>query len=321
MNKENDNDKKPIKSDSVSLNKDYSSLEGILLLETFVDKLENSTIASQFKEYEYDKDEDGNPIESTKRIVFNKADMVMCIALGNELGIPPYIALAYGKQLNLKAVKKIEKGRKLGLDYASALEGIYIWGEGAKEIVYTSIHIVNSLLSRVGIKKEIINNGTKAVIRYTNPKTSEVFDAYDSRFKVIPKGLTFAQISQVADKIEEAGSIPVMSSELYIGEVKLKRTDKLTGEVEEISIPYSSQQAIDAGLLKGIKSDGSESKGKDNWNAHPSTHLLKMSTMLGSRMIAADALGGIYLPDEISFIKTKPNAEETSFEEVEEVKE
>ena len=43
--------------------------------------------------------------------------------------------------------------------------------------------------------------------------------------------------------------------------------------------------------------------------------------MLGSRMIAADALGGIYLPDEISFIKTKPNAEETSFEEVEEVKE
>ena len=222
MNKENDNDKKPIKSDSVSLNKDYSSLEGILLLETFVDKLENSTIASQFKEYEYDKDEDGNPIESTKRIVFNKADMVMCIALGNELGIPPYIALAYGKQLNLKAVKKIEKGRKLGLDYASALEGIYIWGEGAKEIVYTSIHIVNSLLSRVGIKKEIINNGTKAVIRYTNPKTSEVFDAYDSRFKVIPKGLTFAQISQVADKIEEAGSIPVMSSELYIGEVKLK---------------------------------------------------------------------------------------------------
>ena len=88
------------------------SLSTITKLENLVEKFANSTFADSFKETVYDKDADGNTIESTKRVVVNKSDMVVCLALGFELGIPPITALSYGKGLNLKSIMQIEKGKK-----------------------------------------------------------------------------------------------------------------------------------------------------------------------------------------------------------------
>ena len=74
---------------------------------------------------------------------------------------------------------------------------------------------------------------------------------------------------------------------------------RLTRGNEVIEIPYTLQQAIDAGLYPGKKSDGTDSKGKDNWSNHPETHLVKMSTMLGARIIIADTLLNCYIPEEL----------------------
>lgn len=71
-------------------------------------------------------------------------------------------------------------------------------------------------------------------------------------------------------------------------------------------------------MYVGTKSDGTESKGKANWNAHPETHLIKMSIMLGGRIIASDKLNGIYVDSELHQAVSIANhqAEDTEFEEV-----
>lgn len=305
----------------LSNNSSYLNLSRIRELEDVVEAFKDSTLASQFIEKKYPRDEDGTIDTSAVPVeYFNKADMVMCLALGEELGMPPVVALSYGKGLNLKSVKKIEKGKKLGIDYATALEQIYIWGEGSKEIIYTSIHIVNTALTKAGIFREIIQNGSIPVIYCREIETGNIvkFDS-DKHKDVIISNLPKKEQDSVLNALKENGFIAVnkFSTPTYTAEVKLTRYNKNTKKEESISIPYSSQQAIDAGLLKGIKTDGSESKGKDNWNAHPSTHLIKMSIMIGGRIIAADVLNGVYIPDELPFIKNKVSNDSESFEDAE----
>lgn len=285
----------------------YSELDKINDLEKLVDKLEHSTLASQFKENIYDKDEDGNIIESTKRLVFNKADMILCLGIGIELGMTPYVALSYGKQLNLSAVKKIEKGKSLGLDYATSLSKIYIWGEGTKEILYTGIEVVNSVLVRLGISKEIIQNG-KVGVTYCRILATDKKEPFDLNIHApIPNAKTFniEQLATIINAASEKGKIAVEKdlSPTFTAEVKLSRFNKILNKIDTISIPYSSQEAIDAGLYRGINSLGEVVKGKDNWNNHLATHLIKMSIMIGARLIAPEVLGGMYIPEELSIVK------------------
>ena len=292
---------------------DYLDVESIIKLDTIVEALKDSTLASQFIEKSCKHDEDGNVIEGSEVVTFNKADMIMCLGLGASLGMNPYVALSYGKNLNIKSIKKVVKGEKLGLDFNTSLEQIYIWGDGAKEIVYTSIHIVNAVLTRIGVKKEIIKDGTIPYMMCTVFDSNKYIEFDPTIHKAIPNGLTPNVTNEVAEGIKSMKDadgkslnlIPVIKDRTptYIAEVKLTRYNKVLRENEVISIPYSSQQAIDAGLLQGIDSYGNEIKGKGNWNAHRSIHLIKMSTIIGSRIIGSDALLGIYLGDELSFVK------------------
>ena len=326
-----ENENKNTEEKTTSIKKHESSHQGSLLslnriseLEKIVESFKDSTLASQFIENQYPKDEDGNTNTDAKPIkVFNKADMVLCLALGEELGIPPVVALSYGKALNLKAVKKIEKGKKLGLDYATALEQVYVWGEGTKEIIYTSIHIVNMALTKAGVSKEIIQNGTIGKSLCKEIETGLVVDFNPSIHKdIIISNLPKDQQEAVLSALKDNGLVGVnkLQQLVYTAEVKLTRYNRSLQKEESVSIPYSSQQAIDAGLLKGIKTDGTESKGKDNWNAHPATHLIKMSIMIGGRMIASDVLNGVYEHTELSFVddKVKVDAEDVFYEEVSE---
>ena len=297
----------------------YLNLSRIRELEDVVEAFKDSTLASQFIEKQYPRGEDGNiDTSAVPTEYFNKADMVMCLALGEELGISPVVALSYGKGLNLKSVKKIEKGKKLGIDYATALEQVYIWGEGSKEIIYTSIHIVNTSLTNAGVSREIIQDGTKPVIYCRDLITSNIIPFNPEIHKdIIISNLKKNEQDEVLKALKDNGYVGVtkFNTPIYTAEVKLTRYNRISKKEESISIPYSSQQAIDAGLLKGVKTDGTESKGKDNWNAHPSTHLLKMSIMIGGRIIAADILNGVYTPDELQFVKEKLSTDDASFED------
>jgi hypothetical protein len=305
---------------------DYLDVESIIKLETIVDKLKDSTLATQFIEKSYSYDEDGNIIAGSEVVTFNKADMVMCLGLGASFGMNPFVALSYGKNLNIKSIKKIVKGEKLGLDFTTALEQIYIWGDGSKEIVYTSIHIVNTVLTKIGVKRDIIKDGTIPYQMCTVLDSGKVVEFDPNVHKAIPYGTAPDVAAQVAEGIKALKGadgkllnlIPVIKfrTPIYIAEVKLSRWNNVLKEVETISLPYSSQDAIDAGLLQGIDSYGNEVKGKGNWNAHIATHLRKMSIMNGARIIASDALQGVYLGEEISFIKDKANFEYTEAEEV-----
>jgi len=252
--------------------------------------------------------------DGTSELVVNKSAIVTCLLLGNELGFTPMVSVTFGKTLDREAAIKVERGRSMGLNPMAAMQNIYVFSTSQAEIVYTGIHVVNKVLTDAGIKRKILEDGTKPfyIYRYCKKELANELVDYNKEtkddFVVINDGHTADYI----DKQVQEGKIPIIRYATRRALVELTRGD------ESIAIPYTLQQAIDAGLYIGIKSDGTESKGKANWNAHPETHLIKMSIMLGGRIIASDKLNGIYVDSELHQAVSIANrqAEDIEFEEV-----
>lgn len=252
--------------------------------------------------------------DGTSELVVNKSAIVTCLLLGNELGFTPMVSVTFGKTLDRDAAIKVERGRSMGLNPMAAMQNIYVFTTSQAEIVYTGIHVVNKVLTDAGIKRKILEDGTKPfyIYRYCKKELANELVDYNKEtkddFVVINDGHTADYI----DKQVQEGKIPIIRYATRRALVELTRGD------ESIAIPYTLQQAIDAGLYVGTKSDGTESKGKANWNTHPETHLIKMSIMLGGRIIASDKLNGIYVDSELHQAVSIANrqAEDTEFEEV-----
>ena len=252
--------------------------------------------------------------DGTSELVVNKSAIVTCLLLGNELGFTPMVSVTFGKTLDREAAIKVERGRSMGLNPMAAMQNIYVFITSQAEIVYTGIHVVNKVLTDAGIKRKILEDGTKPfyIYRYCKKELANELVDYNKEtkddFVVINDGHTADYI----DKQVQEGKIPIIRYATRRALVELTRGD------ESIAIPYTLQQAIDAGLYVGTKSDGTESKGKANWNTHPETHLIKMSIMLGGRIIASDKLNGIYVDSELQQAVSIANrqAEDTEFEEV-----
>lgn len=252
--------------------------------------------------------------DGTSELVVNKSAIVTCLLLGNELGFTPMVSVTFGKTLDRDAAIKVERGRSMGLNPMAAMQNIYVFSTSQAEIVYTGIHVVNKVLTDAGIKRKILEDGTKPfyIYRYCKKELANELVDYNKEtkddFVVINDGHTADYI----DKQVQEGKIPIIRYATRRALVELTRGD------ESIAIPYTLQQAIDAGLYIGTKSDGTESKGKANWNAYPETHLIKMSIMLGGRIIASDKLNGIYVDSELHQAVSIANcqAEDTEFEEV-----
>lgn len=252
--------------------------------------------------------------DGTSELVVNKSAIVTCLLLGNELGFTPMVSVTFGKTLDREAAIKVERGRSMGLNPMAAMQNIYVFSTSQTEIVYTGIHVVNKVLTDAGIKRKILEDGTKPfyIYRYCKKELANELVDYNKEtkddFVVINDGHTADYI----DKQVQEGKIPIIRYATRRALVELTRGD------ESIAIPYTLQQAIDAGLYVGTKSDGTESKGKANWNTHPETHLIKMSIMLGGRIIASDKLNGIYVDSELHQAVSIANrqAEDTEFEEV-----
>lgn len=252
--------------------------------------------------------------DGTSELVVNKSAIVTCLLLGNELGFTPMVSVTFGKTLDRDAAIKVERGRSMGLNPMAAMQNIYVFTTSQAEIVYTGIHVVNKVLTDAGVKRKILEDGTKPfyIYRYCKKELANELVDYNKEtkddFVVINDGHTADYI----DKQVQEGKIPIIRYVTRRALVELTRGD------ESIAIPYTLQQAIDAGLYVGTKSDGTESKGKANWNTHPETHLIKMSIMLGGRIIASDKLNGIYVDSELHQAASIANrqAEDTEFEEV-----
>jgi hypothetical protein len=252
--------------------------------------------------------------DGTNELVVNKSAIVTCLLLGNELGFTPMVSVTFGKTLDRDAAIKVERGRSMGLNPMAAMQNIYVFNTSQTEIVYTGIHVVNKVLTDAGVKRKILEDGTKPfyIYRYCKKELANELVDYNKEtkddFVVINDGHTADYI----DEQVQEGKIPIIRYATRRALVELTRGD------ESIAIPYTLQQAIDAGLYVGTKSDGTESKGKANWNIYPETHLIKMSIMLGGRIIASDKLNGIYVDSELhqAVSITNHQAEDTEFEEV-----
>ena len=240
--------------------------------------------------------EDGKTIRKVDR-----AAIATCLMLGSELGFKPMESIMLGRRLNDESVIQVYRGRDLGLSPIAAIENIHIWKDtNGKEHTYTGIHVIYKILAENNVLIDVIDDGTKPFPFYVDKTTNEIVE-FDERIHIpVNTGLP---ISEIKDALE-AKKIPVLRKYTRRGLVKLTRGK------QEIAIPYTLLQAVDAGLYHGTNSYGEDVKGKNNWNSHPATHLVKMSVMSGARMIMGDVLqGAVYIADELPVNRTVEDAE------------
>lgn len=255
---------------------------------TFAESLINTDLGARFKENVV---KDGIATE-----VINIDNMVTCLLTGQELGLSPMTSLAYGRNLNLDAIQKVELGKTLGLSVTASLKNIFCFESGGTRQVYTGINVVEGCLNKHHIDIDIDEDFVpvykyfnlqldKPIIEF-NPDRHIDVDEYNDDY--------------VRAAMAEKGMVPVSRViDTYRTTVSLIRKDKKT------TISYTLQEAIDAGLKSGKHSiTGADVKGKDNWDKHTRALMRKMAIMLAARICANDILNGMYCDVELKDVKS-----------------
>ena len=255
---------------------------------TFAESLINTDLGARFKENVV---KDGIATE-----VINIDNMVTCLLTGQELGLSPMTSLAYGRNLNLDAIQKVELGKTLGLSVTASLKNIFCFESGGTRQVYTGINVVEGCLNKHHIDIDIDEDFVpvykyfnlqldKPIIEF-NPDRHIDVDEYNDDY--------------VRAAMAEKGMVPVSRViDTYRTTVSLIRKGKKT------TISYTLQEAIDAGLKSGKHSiTGADVKGKDNWAKHTRALMRKMAIMLAARICANDILNGMYCDVELKDVKS-----------------
>ena len=255
---------------------------------TFAESLINTDLGARFKENVV---KDGIATE-----VINIDNMVTCLLTGQELGLSPMTSLAYGRNLNLDAIQKVELGKTLGLSVTASLKNIFCFESGGIRQVYTGINVVEGCLNKHHIDIDIDEDFIpvykyfnlqldKPIIEF-NPDRHIDVDEYNDDY--------------VRAAMTEKGMVPVSRViDTYRTTVSLIRKGKKT------TISYTLQEAIDAGLKSGKHSiTGADVKGKDNWDKHTRALMRKMAIMLAARICANDILNGMYCDVELKDVKS-----------------
>ena len=283
-----------VKADSTNViaqaNKDVITRNLAVLGEyrTFAESLINTDLGARFKENVV---KDGIATE-----VINIDNMVTCLLTGQELGLSPMTSLAYGRNLNLDAIQKVELGKTLGLSVTASLKNIFCFESGGTRQVYTGINVVEGCLNKHHIDIDIDEDFVpvykyfnlqldKPIIEF-NPDRHIDVDEYNDDY--------------VRAAMAEKGMVPVSRViDTYRTTVSLIRKGKKT------TISYTLQEAIDAGLKSGKHSiTGADIKGKDNWDKHTRALMRKMAIMLAARICANDILNGMYCDVELKDVKS-----------------
>lgn len=255
---------------------------------TFAESLINTDLGARFKENVV---KDGIATE-----VINIDNMVTCLLTGQELGLSPMTSLAYGRNLNLDAIQKVELGKTLGLSVTASLKNIFCFESCGTRQVYTGINVVEGCLNKHHIDIDIDEDFVpvykyfnlqldKPIIEF-NPDRHIDVDEYNDDY--------------VRAAMAEKGMVPVSRViDTYRTTVSLIRKGKKT------TISYTLQEAIDAGLKSGKHSiTGADVKGKDNWDKHTRALMRKMAIMLAARICANDILNGMYCDVELKDVKS-----------------
>ena len=244
---------------------------------TFAESLINTDLGARFKE---NVTKDGTVTE-----VINIDNMVTCLLTGQELGLSPMTSLAYGRNLNLDAIQKVELGKTLGLSVTASLKNIFCFESGGTRQVYTGINVVEGCLNKHHIDIEI-DEDFVPVYEYFNVQLSKPIIEFKPERHI---DIDEYNDDYVRKMMAEKGMIPVT----------LVRKGKRT------TISYTLQEAIDAGLKSGKNSiTGADVKGKDNWDKHTRSLMRKMAIMIAARICANDILNGMYCDVELKDVKS-----------------
>lgn len=287
-----------------------ATLERLKVFGEMADMYATTMYAKPFTDSEYllndkgerIKDEDGND----KYIqVVNKQDMVACMEIGLAFGLTPVIALAYGKRLNLDAIKKYDRGRKFGLDLSTSINSIYVWGAGDKEMIYTSSNIVQAVLLKNDIAIETIKDGNHQDKIYRSALDGTVFNHKSTKFNDVTAAYIAANndpefIEYLKQSKESTGVEPVyLEKTIQVAQIRLTRYNKTLKREVTSDIEYTTDDALRAGLLPGVW-NGEKIKGKEVWSLQTPAMLRKSSLMINARLIASDILNGVYIPEELT---------------------
>lgn len=256
-------------------------------------------------------EEDGITI---KGYVKDRASVITCITLGLELGLSPAIAIALNKQLNADAALKVIKGKSLGLDTIASLQNISIIRNRTGNVTYhTGVHIISGALDKLNVKREILEDAVP-IYRYWNRSGKHwMDDPRDTRGKLPDDYYLYEGDLEAAKKAVLEKKV-IVERKIVNKRTTIKFTRESTNTV--IEIPYTLQQAIDAGLLRGYHSELTDEEGKalyvagkDNWNNNPERMLRNRVISIGGNFIAADKLNGMYTEEEIEdVLDTNPGA-------------
>lgn len=255
---------------------------------TFAESLINTDLGARFKE---NVTKDGIVTE-----VINIDNMVTCLLTGQELGLSPMTSLAYGRNLNLDAIQKVELGKTLGLSVTASLKNIFCFESGGTRQVYTGINVVEGCLNKHHIDIEI-DEDFVPVYEYFNVQLSKPIIEFKPERHI---DIDEYNDDYVRKMMAEQGMIPVTRVvKTYRTTVTLVRKGKRT------TISYTLQEAIDAGLKSGKNSiTGADVKGKDNWDKHTRSLMRKMAIMIAARICANDILNGMYCDVELKDVKS-----------------
>lgn len=240
-------------------------------------------------------------------------DIVATILFGAELGIAPMEAINLGTQLNRNTYYSIKRGSNMGLDVVTSMQNIYAFPANNRIVIYTGVHIISKVLNDARVKKEWVDD-FKICYKYFLRKGGEELNASEvegnSNYCIITPALTESDVVQAKNE----------------GKVFVNRVpDRVTSCIfkregfADVHIKYYLSDAIEAGLYRGVKSDGEKVDGKSNWNNYPRQQMRNRVLILGGREIVSDKLYDTYLEDEVSLINPKKSNIDTEDIEYQEV--
>lgn len=255
-------------------------------------------------------------VDDDNNVTIKEEDIVAAILFGAELGLTPMKALSLGSELNKNAYYAIQVGRNLGLNEITAMKNVHCFSTRGGMQVYVGIHVINKVLKDT--KTDVIwKEDFEPHYWYTDTKSGEDIsrdEALSSKYHIVLPTDTKAIINKA-----------IADGKRFVK----RRADRVTSAVfkregfTDLTMKYYLSDAIEAGLYKGIKSDGTESSGKDNWNNYPRRQMRNRVIITGGREMVPDKLFDTYSYDEISSINPKaasglndPDVEDAEFETV-----
>ena len=297
MNKEEKAEHSLVKAGN-EINKFDNPADVLSFAESLVDRVIDSSFAENFMKTD---------TEGVDTI--NKADIINAIVLGHEMGIPPVASLALGRKLDINKYFSMIRGKAMGLDLTTSMTKLHTVEVDDKVSVSADVSLVNKCVLDAGVTTEVIRDA-RVVPMYVDAidgiYVGHKYDIFDNNDIVYDE---FHIIIGTSDTAIEAGKEAMRSGKIVLkrqGITKvttikfIRPSPKMT-----LTISYSIQQAINAGLMRGFKNNGVDDdgkqiwvKGRTQWKNHPETMLRNRALSIGGRIIAADKLQGIYSSEE-----------------------